>query len=159
MKVMVKMLRMMLLMLVGLYGSLAAAAGAMVESPWVREAPPTAAALGAFMVLHNHNAMPLVLVGAECSAVGEVQLHRTVMEDGMAKMLHQPSIEIPAHGQLEFKPGDYHLMLMKPKYALKSGEKVAITLKFKDGSTLPVTFVVRAGMDMAMDHGSMHHGH
>lgn len=154
-----KVLRVLAVLCAGLYVSLANAAGAMVENPWVREAPPTAAALGAFMVLHNHGGQPLVLVGAETAVAAEVQLHRTVMEGGMAKMLHQPGIEIPAKGSVEFKPGDYHLMLMKPKQALKAGDRVEITLKFKDGSTLPASFEVRAGMGMAMDHGKMQHGH
>lgn len=156
---MVKMVRMMVLTLAGMYASLASAAGAMVDNPWIREAPPMAPALGAFMVLHNHTAEPLVLVGADSAVAAEVQLHRTVMEGGMARMVHQPSIEIPAHGSLEFKPGDYHLMLMQPKRALKAGEKVEITLKFKNGSTLPATFEVRAGMGMPMNDGKMMHHH
>lgn len=156
---MMKMFRVMAVLLAGWHASLAVAAGAMVENPWVREAPPTAAALGAFMVLHNHTTKPLVLVGAECAAAGEVQLHRTVMEGGMARMVHQPSITIPANGKLEFKPGDYHLMLMKLKQMLKVGEAVEITLKFQDGSTLPASFEVRTGMGMAMEHGNMHQGH
>jgi Uncharacterized protein conserved in bacteria len=157
---MMKNLRVMAVVLAGLYASVAGAAGVMVENPWVREAPPTAAALGAFMVLHNQTAKSLVLVGAHSAVAAEVQLHRTVVEGGMAKMLHQHNIEIPANGKLEFKPGDYHLMLMQPARVLKAGEKVEITLKFKDGSSLPATFEVRAGMGMAMDHGKMmHHGH
>lgn len=156
---MVKMMRMLGLLAAGLYVTVAGASGAMVENPWVREAPPMAPALGAFMVLHNHGAAPLVLVGAECAVAAEVQLHRTVMDGGMARMVHQPSIEIPAHGQLEFKPGDYHLMLMQPKRVLKAGEKVDITLKFKDGSSVPASFEVRAGMGMPMDDGKMMHHH
>lgn len=158
---MLKMFRLVMVLFAASYTALAGAAdmGAMVMHPWVREAPPTAAALGAFMVLQNHGAKPLVLVGAESAAAGEVQLHRTVMADGMAKMIRQNSIEIPAGGQVEFKPGDYHLMLMKPKQVLKAGDKVGITLKFKDGSSLPATFEVRAGMVMPMNHGNMHSGH
>lgn len=154
-----KILRVLAVLYAGLYVSLANATGAMVENPWVREAPPTAAALGAFMVLHNHGSQALVLVGAESAAAAEVQLHRTVMEGGMAKMLHQHSIEIPANGSVEFKPGDYHLMLIKPKQALKAGDRVEITLKFKDGSSLPASFEVRPAMGMAMDHGKMQHDH
>lgn len=134
----------------------AAGHGVMVENPWIREAPPTASALGGFMVVMNHADKAAILVGASTAVAEEVQLHRTVMEDGMAKMIHQHMIEIPAGGQVEFKPGDYHLMLMKPKQALKAGDKVEIILQFKDGGTLPATFEVRAMGGMGMDHGSMH---
>lgn len=158
---MLKKLQLFAVVLVGFWASAANAAdtGVMVEDPWVREAPPAAPALGAFMVLHNHTAKPMVLVGAECELAGEVQLHRTIMEGGMARMVRQESIEIPANGKLEFKPGDYHLMLMKPKRVLKVGEKVEVTLKFKDGSRLQATFEVRAGTAMGNHQHSMHHGH
>ena len=83
------------------------------------------------------------------------------MEGGMAKMVHQQMIEIPANGSLTFEPNGYHLMLMKPKQQLKAGDKVDITLEFKNGDTMVVTHEVRAdmgGMDHSgMDHGSMHH--
>ncbi|MFA5627865.1 MAG: copper chaperone PCu(A)C [Thiohalomonadaceae bacterium] len=154
---MMKSMRVLALLCGGLLVSLANAAEVMVENPWIREAPPAAAALGAFMVLHNHADKPMVLVGAETAVANEVQLHRTVIENDTAKMIHQTSIEIPSHGSLEFKPGDYHLMLMKPKQVLKAGEQVEITLQFEDGSRVPASFEVRSGMGMPMDHGSMHH--
>jgi len=162
---MMKMVKLLMVSVAALWTVAATAAGmgVMVENPWVREAPPTAAALGGFMVLKNHTDKPLVLVGASSPAAEEVMLHRSIMEGGMMKMVHQEMIEIPAKGQLEFKPGDYHLMLMKPKKVFKAGDKIEITLKFKDGITLPATFEVRTGMGgMDMNHGSdmggMKHG-
>ena len=160
---MTKIMRTFIVAVAALWAATAGAAGmgAMVENPWVREAPPTAAALGGFMVLQNHTDKPLMLVGASSPSAEEVMLHRSIMEGGMMKMVHQHMIEIPANGQVEFKPGDYHLMLMKPKKAFKAGDKIEITLKFKDGSTLPATFEVRAGAG-GMNHGSgmggMKHG-
>jgi len=156
---MAKILKVLVLAAAGLYSALTAAGGmtgVMVANPWVREAPPTAAALGGFMVLMNHTNKPAVLMGATSPAAEEVQLHRSVMEGGMMKMLHQHMIEIPANGQVEFKPGDYHLMLMKPKQVLKAGDKIEITLQFKDGTSLPATFEVRSGMGMDMGHGMQH---
>lgn len=146
-----------------LWAGNALAAGLMIEDPWIREAPPTAQALGGFMVVHNHADKARVLVAAESPQFGSVMLHRTVMADGMAKMIHQPQIEIPAGGSLAFEPGSYHLMLMKPKAALSAGDKVPVTVKFADGETMDITFVVRAGAGMGMNHGnmggSMHMGH
>ncbi len=150
------MMQLVLSAAIGVWSTLAAAAGmgVMVENPWVREAPPTAMALGGFMVLHNQSDKAVVLVGATSPVAGEVQLHRTVMEGGMAKMVRQDAIEIPAGGAVTFQPGSFHLMLMQPKRAVKAGDKVEITLQFKDGSTMPATFEVRAGMGGTdMEHG------
>ena len=154
--------RLMLVLVMGLWAGLVHAGGhLMVDNAWIREAPPGAAALAGYMTVQNHGDKPRMLIGASSPAFGNVMLHRTVMEEGMAKMVHQHMIEIPAKGSVTFEPNDYHLMLMKPKQQLKAGDKVEITLEFKDGETLVVTYEVRAGMGGmnhgGMDHGSMHH--
>ncbi len=141
--------------------------GVMVENPWIREAPPTAKAMAGYMVVRNHGSQGRALVAAECPAFGEVMLHRTIMEGGMAKMVHQMKIEIPAGGAVTFEPNGYHIMLMQPKHALRAGDEVPVTLKFADGETMALSFPVKAGgmggmdhsgMDhSAMDHGSMQH--
>ena len=154
--------RLMVVAVLGMWAGLAQAGGQlMVDNAWIREAPPGAAALAGYMTLMNRGDMPRILVGASSPAFGNVMLHRTVMEGGMAKMVHQMAIEIPAKGSLTFEPNDYHVMLMKPRQQLKAGDKVDITLEFKNGETMVVTHEVRAGMGgmdhSSMDHSKMHH--
>ncbi|HEY0634425.1 MAG TPA: copper chaperone PCu(A)C [Gammaproteobacteria bacterium] len=146
--------------------SLAAAAegGLSVENAWIREAPPGARAMAGYMVVKNHGNSDKVLVGAASDAFGEVMLHRTIIEEGMAKMVHQMAITIPAKGEVTFEPNGYHVMLMGPKKPLKAGDKVEITLQFKDGTTMKVVHEVRAAsapqsMNHSMDHGAMAHHH
>lgn len=151
--------RAFVVLLMGLWFGVAQAAGQlMVDNAWIREAPPGASALAGYMTIMNKSDSPRVLVGASSPAFGMVMLHRTVMEDGMAKMVHQKSITIPAGGMITFEPNSYHLMLMKPKQALKAGDMVEITLKFKNGETMTVTHKVKAGMG-GMDHGGMDMNH
>lgn len=149
-------------LLIGMWFGIAQAAGQlMVENAWIREAPPGATALAGYMTVMNKGDTPRVLVGASSPAFGMVMLHRTVMEGGMAKMVHQKAITIPAKGSVTFEPNSYHLMLMKPKQVLKAGDLVEITLKFKNGETMTVTHKVKAGAGgmghggMNMEHGSM----
>lgn len=137
-----------------------AGSGVMVDNAWIREAPPGATALAGYLTLHNHGEQDRILTGASSAAFGNVMLHRTVMEDGMAKMVHQMMITIPAGKSVTFRPNDYHIMLMKPKHALKAGDKVDITLDFKNGESMTVTHEVRGGMDHGMegmDHSNMQH--
>jgi copper(I)-binding protein len=129
-----------------------------VDDAWVREAPPGAMALAGYMKLHNHADQARVLVGAESPAFESVMLHKTVMEGAMANMVHQHMITIPAKGMVSFEPNSYHLMMMKPKQALKAGDKVSVILRFKNGETQEVTSEVRAAMG-GMDHGSHNQGH
>lgn len=124
----------------------------MVSDAWVREGPPNASALGGFMVIHNHSKQAKSLVKASSDSFGKAELHRTMQADGMMKMMKQEKIEIPAKGSLTFKPGDYHIMLMKPKKSLKAGDHVTITLGFSDGSSIKVKYPVRKGEGMGMNH-------
>lgn len=147
--------RIALLLLGSVWVGMAQAAGSvMVKDAWVREAPPGATASAGYMVLHNMGDKPRALVGASCDAFGSTMLHRTIMQDGMAKMVHQKEIEIPAGGSVTFKPNDFHVMLMKPKHALKVGDKLNITLKFKNGESMKVSYDVRAAKG-GMNHGNM----
>lgn len=157
-----RILQNLAMLTLGLWFSLAQAGEhLMVDNAWIREAPPGAAALAGYMTIMNHADKPRILVSANSPAFGKVMLHRTVMEEGMAKMVHQEKVIIPSMGSVEFAPNDYHLMLMKPKQNLKAGDLVDITLEFENGETLLVTHEVRAGMGGMehgeMDHGSMHH--
>jgi len=124
----------------------------MAEDAWIREAPPGATALAGYISLHNHGDVPRVLSGASCEDFGNVMLHRTVMQSGLAKMVPQKGILIPAGESLLFEPNGYHLMLMKPERLLKAGDRVAISLEFKNGESITVHHEVRRGMD---DMGAM----
>ena len=143
---------------------MAAEGGIIVENAWIREAPPGARAMAGYMVVKNHGNSDKVLVSASSEAFGDVMLHRTIVEEGMAKMVHQMAITIPAKGEVTFEPNGYHVMLMAPKKPLKAGDKVEITLKFKDGETVKVVHEVSAApqpqsMNDSMDHGAMAHHH
>lgn len=149
-----------------LFGLLASTAGyahtdgnVEIDHPWVREAPPNAQVLGAYMTIENHTSKAMKLVEVNSPAFGSVEMHRSIEKDGMMHMIKQSTIEVPAGGKIMLQPGGYHLMLMKPKHALKAGDKVSFTLKFADGTRSVISAPVKkdtGGMDMNMD---MNHSH
>ncbi len=147
-----------LLFALGVTGLAQAAGHLMVDDAWVREAPPGAMALAGYMKVHNHGDKERVLVGAESPAFESVMLHKTVFEGEMSKMVHQHMITIPANGMVSFEPNSYHLMMMKPKQALKAGDKVSVILHFKNGDTQEVSHEVRSGMG-GMGHSGHDMGH
>jgi copper(I)-binding protein len=65
---------------------------------------------------------------------------------GMGAMQMRPvsSIEIPAGGKVELKPGGYHVMLLELAAPLQTGQKVPITLTFDQAGTKNVEAEVRA---------------
>lgn len=131
-----------------------------VLDPWVREAPPTVPTLAAFMTLDNPGVEPRVIQRAECADFESVELHATIMEGELARMVEQKQLEIPAQGQLELKPRSYHIMLMKAKRVLKAGDEVKILLHFANGEQREVTAPVRKMTGMPMHHHpkEMKHG-
>jgi len=120
-----------------------AEAGISVRDAWVREAPPGAATMAGYMVLQNNTSRSQVLVAASSSGFEAVMIHRTVVKDGLARMVHASQTELTPHASLTFAPGGYHLMLMNPKRTLRAGDRVDITLEFRGGLVLPVAYEVR----------------
>ena len=118
-------------------------AGVSVRDAWVREAPPGMTMMAGYMELRNNSSRPQVLVAARSSGFESVTIHRTIVKDGIARMVHAPQIELAANASLIFAPGSYHLMLMNPKRTLRAGDAVVVDLEFRGGLVLPATFEVR----------------
>ena len=123
---------------------------------WVREAPPSVNVLAAYLQLVNHGGATRVLNRVTSPAFDQVEIHRTEEHGGMAHMIKIPEVTVPANGMLVFQKGGLHLMLIDPKSPLKSGDSVALTLHFTDGSTLEVTAPVRKADGGTSEHHDMH---
>ena len=128
-----------------------------IHEPYIRLAPPGAAATGAFMRIENAGAADRQLVKAESPAAKTVELHTHINEGGMMKMRAVPFIAIKAGGQTELKPGSYHVMLIGLTQPLKDGDPVAITLTFDDGSQQRISAPARPIHAEAASHGGMKH--
>jgi copper(I)-binding protein len=60
-----------------------------------------------------------------------IQIHESVLEDGIAKMHRLDELTIPAHSTVKLEPGGKHLMLMRP-----TGTSNQISLSFFSAETL-----------------------
>lgn len=134
-----------------------------VSEPWVREAPPGMTVHAGYMKLINDGSEEIALTGAASPSYENVELHISKVVDGIATMQKVAQITVPPGKTVTFKPGGLHLMLIKPKSAIKLGQKVPIELTFSDGSTKTVEAEVKKGggmpqMDHKMHHGPMDHG-
>ena len=135
--------------------STAGASDVEIEDAWVREAPPGMSMLAGYMVVENRTGKDLVMTGATSSAFGSIEMHQTIIKDGMATMVQQQSVRIPARSKFRFEPKGYHLMLMQPKKDLRQGDRVKITLQFSNRKSVVESFPVRrGGGDMMHDHES-----
>ena len=110
---------------------------------WIRQAPPGISVLAGYFLLQDLTDKPLELKSVTSPDFASVEMHRSFVKDGQEQMEPVPGITLPAHGSVEFKPGDYHLMLMQPKRNLFAGDVVTLTLEFSDGSELTLMAPVR----------------
>lgn len=115
----------------------------LVEDAWVRAAPPSAEMLAGFMTLTNRSDRIHVLVGADSPDFREVSIHRTRIEDGMARMRPVEGVELLPGESVVFEPGGLHLMLVGPERPLSPDDEVRLVLHLEDGSQLVTTAVVR----------------
>ncbi|MEW6596775.1 MAG: copper chaperone PCu(A)C [Pseudomonadota bacterium] len=91
------------------------------------------------------------LVGVSCDCADKVELHETMVHDGMAHMMATPVVSVPAGGEVKFAPGGRHLMIVGLKAPLHPGDKAKITLQFEHAGKQTETFTV-SGAD-----GEHHH--
>lgn len=127
-----------------------------VEDAWVREGPPNAQVLGGFMHVRNPGAEAVEITAVTSPSFERVEMHRSVTESGMAKMIAQDSLTVPAGGELRLAPGGYHLMLFAPKQAVRAGQRIQLMLHTANGGQIDVEAEVRTGMG-GMTHEHHHH--
>ena len=132
-----------LLLTLNIVASASEQADVSARDAWIREMPPGMTMMAGYMALRNNTSLPQVLITANSPGFGRVMIHRTVVKDGMAAMVHASEIELAPNASFIFAPGAYHLMLMNPKRTLRTSDTVVINLEFRSGLVLPVAFEVR----------------
>ncbi len=122
-----------------------------VSDVWVREAPPTSAVNAAYMHIENSGAKDLAITGASSPQFETVEIHRTEIVDGVARMLPQERLVVPAGGSVTLAPNGLHLMLIQAKQPLHAREHVEINLEIEAGTALKIDAEVRPDMREGMD--------
>ena len=105
-----------------------------IANAWIAEAPPTSKVMAGYMDIKNPSDTTLEITRVASADFSSIEIHRTVHEDGMARMLRQTGITVPANGSFELKPGGYHLMMFNPARAFKAGDSTQLIFTLADGS-------------------------
>jgi copper(I)-binding protein len=118
-----------------------AVAAPQVTAAWSRPAAQGTTA-GGFMTLANPGAKPDALVAVESPMAKRVQIHQSMVHNGMAMMQAAAQVPVPAGGSVTFAPGGYHLMFLQVTRALNVGDTLPATLTFASGAKVKTAFVV-----------------
>ena len=122
-----------------------------IDQPWARATAPGAMAGGVFLMLHGGDDDD-ILLGAASPVAQVVEVHRTVNESGIMRMLPMDALAVPAHQMIAFKPGGYHIMLMGLLRQLKVGDQFPLTLTFRHAPPQTVQVRIEAAGAMTPAH-------
>ncbi len=111
---------------------------------WVRAGPPSVSVYAGYLVLHNESDQSQTIVGASSPRFANVQIHRTEIENGVARMVEQAELVLDPHSAVSLEPGGLHLMLIEPSAVPALGELIPVRLALANGTTLQFELAVRA---------------
>ena len=118
------------------------AATVRVERPWARATPPGATIGAGYLELRNMGDTADRLVRATSPRAAAVQIHVTLMADGMMQMRQVDGLDLAPGGSVRLEPGGTHLMLVDLAQPLVAGERVPLVLHFARGGRLTAELVV-----------------
>jgi copper(I)-binding protein len=94
-------------------------------------------------VVHNDGLNDVRIISAFSDVAEAAELHKSSMVDGVMKMELQEDIVIPAGGEVIFKPGDFHVMLIGLHDDMVVGEKFEAGLVLESGEEIKLNVVVK----------------
>jgi copper(I)-binding protein len=127
---------------------------------WVAAAPATATTQAAYICFVNNSDKDVEITGVSAKGFGSAMLHISMQHGDMSVMHMLSTITVAAHKMVTLEPGGMHIMLMDPVKIATPGEKVPVTVHYKDGTEQTFELVVKATTDASMDsmeHGEHHH--
>lgn len=125
------------------------------ENAWVPWAPPGLKVHVAYMTIVNRGAIDQIIVSAESTDYERIELHRSVIKDGVSTMEAIGEVKVPANGRIEFAPTGLHLMLIGPRRPPALDGHVQIVLRLNSGEEVDVSAVIRRRDDAG--HGAHSH--
>ena len=131
-------------------------AGALkIDHTWARPSIGETKNSAAYFKIENTGKAADRLVSAKADIAERTELHESVDEGGVAKMLPlKDGIPVPADGEAELKPLGMHVMLMGLKSKLEEGQSFPMTLTFEKQGDVQVEVKIEAG---AAGHNHSHH--
>jgi copper(I)-binding protein len=112
-----------------------------VDGVWARANVPGQSGSAAYFTIRNAGGEDTLLTVSSPGA--NASLHSTSMDNGVMRMRPLETLDIPANGTVELKPGGTHVMLMELKQPLQAGSALELDLKFEKSGERKVMAEVR----------------
>jgi hypothetical protein len=109
-----------------------------INTPEVKAISKSEHSTEVFMDLVNLGNKTHTVIAAVSPVAKEIQLHKTIKENGKSMMQQVNHIKVPSHKDKFLHEGGMHVMLIGLKEKLEKGQNIPITLVFADGSDITI---------------------
>lgn len=113
-----------------------------ITNEWARPILIAGRPGGAYLNIENKGAVADKLIDVSSSVSPRLEIHEHTMTDGVMKMSQVDHIEIEAGGNVELKPGGYHIMIFETSSQYGEGDQIDLTLYFEKAGSITKTFNV-----------------
>ena len=107
---------------------------------WARATPPGASSAAIYGLFKNNGPDEVRVAEFRFAGARHAMIHRTVEDEGMAKMVHG-EILVPPRERLELKPEGLHVMLMGVASPLLQGCRYKFQILWENGDSTNHEFV------------------
>ncbi len=114
-----------------------------VTGAWARSTPPGATMGVIYFTIDNGSKKSDRLLKLKTSVASSAEVHRTEVQDGIARMREVTMLHLAAGERIEFKPAGYHVMLIGLKEPLVEGQTVELELLFEAGGPKTVRVPIK----------------
>lgn len=103
--------------------------------------PGTNMAAG-YLTFDNNSDQPITVDRVTSPQFARVEMHETVIQDDVARMVSLPPLIIERHGSVQFEPGGKHLMMSGSSNETVAGMPVTVEFHYDTNGLLIVTTTV-----------------
>ena len=113
-----------------------------VDGAYVRLSPNPDNPSAGYFTIHG-GAEPVTLRSIETDAAVRLEMHESMMHEGMSSMKPITTVEVPAGAKVAFAPGGKHVMIWQINQQAIAAGKMELRLIFSNGDRLLVDAVIQ----------------
>lgn len=113
-----------------------------INDAWIRPSSENMAT-ALYFTIENNGSVQDTLFKVESDIAGKVEIHETYSDGDMMGMRKVDFIVVEGKSSFEFKPGGYHIMVMKLKKDINDGDKENFILHFKKAREIKITAIAK----------------
>jgi hypothetical protein len=114
----------------------------------ILEPLPGSAVAAGYLELENHTRQPLTIARVTSPDFATVDMHETVIQDDIARMISIAPLVIEPQSAIIFEPGGRHLMLSGSSKTIVAGVPVSIEFHDDGNGLVTVATTVRSRDDL-----------